>query len=1001
MATPEGYTPAPTAPEVAWLDSPELGNFGRLAPSLHARGWTPVPITPGTKAVHVKGWSDWCQRRQTEAELAELIAGHEAHGIGLAMTAELVAVDVDVCEPDLAELVRQAAFATLGPTALERLGGDPKTLLLYRIEWGGAPRTGKRLWRIAANDGSLTAAVELFAGSGQVVAYAQHPGGFPYRWRSPQHPAITKAGDLPAVTPDHFEAFHRELVARLAPAYQCVPASTPQTASIGPDDDDVAGRRGPRGPYAGLDEQTFIARAAGNLRAAGPGERHDAMLRVVASCLGRGWRPERVQGFVAEHWLDPHADGPNFDRRARERAIAGAIKGAQAKGWETPEPGNLPRTEHDPAPTPAPPGSPAASNGAPAPQASEQPEADKPSGRGPLTTTQLCDLELTRQGYQRRGAGGALILRCRRIGALVTDEHGDGLGREITRADGRTVVVPLAITKRPADLHGWLARHGVWSVKRPGGGTNDMVGFLVEHGDRELDGTAEVPSVATDHVGWLDTADGRVFTLPDDRSVTLGEATAPRLVGLPELVRHYKPKGTPEGWAEGVGALVAGNPVLQATIGAALAAPLLPLIGDHGAWCLSFVGRTTSGKTTAAKAGISVWRSPEGFVRWSSTEAGMRVIMAHERNTAVLLDELGDARPDTLEAVTYALSGGARGRATVDNGLRDPLVMQGFVLATAEQPLADRFRAVLKRTVPGGVRRRVVELDSTLDDATGCFRELHGHASSAALVRQLEGAMAAHYGHAGHQLLEALADDTDHVLGTFRNFVATATKAAPQGGPLLGAVYLTLAKALAGAAVGAELGLVEADPAELHESLGELAERWLGRQADAGGGIDADDGLVGAVGAIVANRTRFAPTGVWPAGRGDAAPPDPDDELWGEPAGPPVVRSVPAQAMADLAHGQPWQTAHGESWGYAVRLESGELQWHVAPEVWRRIAGHQPDDAARLAVAKGWALGGADHYTRRVQIGGARRRYVILTQRAFDDCYPAPGAEGGSDEIPF
>ena len=82
---------------------------------------------------------------------------------------EIVAIDLDLEDPDMAAHAGRCALQYLGLTPLIRIGREPRKLLIYR------------------NDGTIKSRkshpIEIFAGSGQVVAFGYHAkAGRDYQW---------------------------------------------------------------------------------------------------------------------------------------------------------------------------------------------------------------------------------------------------------------------------------------------------------------------------------------------------------------------------------------------------------------------------------------------------------------------------------------------------------------------------------------------------------------------------------------------------------------------------------------------------------------------------------------------------------------------------------------------------------------------------------------------------------------------------------------------------
>jgi hypothetical protein len=119
----------------------------------------------------------------------------------LAIPPEVVAYDLDICDPDHAAAAAAIADGILGQTPLVRIGKAPKSIRIYRN--AGGIRSSKQH------------PLETFAGSGQVIGFGWHAETRqPYRWphASPLTVDVT-CSDIPAVTLAQHERFKRELLA--------------------------------------------------------------------------------------------------------------------------------------------------------------------------------------------------------------------------------------------------------------------------------------------------------------------------------------------------------------------------------------------------------------------------------------------------------------------------------------------------------------------------------------------------------------------------------------------------------------------------------------------------------------------------------------------------------------------------------------------------------------------------------------------------------------------
>lgn len=262
----------------------------------------------------------------------------------------------------------------------------------------------------------------------------------------------------------------------------------------------------------------------------------------------------------------------------------------------------------------------------------------------------------------------------------------------------------------------------------------------------------QVPTVrmrAASVTGW----NGGAFVLPhtvigaDDIWFQASGRTAP-----------YASGGTFDEW-RGLAALAPGNSLLMLAFSAALAGPLLgPLNIDGGG--THIYGDSSSGKTTALNAAVSVWGGPAFKRTWRATANGLEGTGSLHSDTLLALDELGEIDPKSLYEAAYALiNGTGKTRANRHGEARQASRWRVFLVSTGELTIAARISA-------GGIEAKAGQelriLDVPVSGKHGLFDHLHGRASGAALSDEIRNLAARHYGHAGprfvSELVKALGD---------------------------------------------------------------------------------------------------------------------------------------------------------------------------------------------------------------------------------------------------
>jgi len=257
---------------------------------------------------------------------------------------------------------------------------------------------------------------------------------------------------------------------------------------------------------------------------------------------------------------------------------------------------------------------------------------------------------------------------------------------------------------------------------------------------------AQTPPVrmrAASVTGWS----GDAFVLPDtvigadDIWFQASGRTAP-----------YASAGSFETWRE-LAALATGNPLLMLAFASALAGPLLGPLNLDGAG-VHIYGDSSSGKTTALHAAVSVWGGPAFKRTWRATANGLEGTGSLHSDTLLALDELGEIDPRSLYEAAYALiNGTGKTRANRHGEARQASRWRVFLLSTGELTIAARMNA-------GGIEAKAGQelriLDVPVRGKHGLFDDLRGRATGATMSDEVRNLAAQHYGHAGPRFVEAL-----------------------------------------------------------------------------------------------------------------------------------------------------------------------------------------------------------------------------------------------------
>lgn len=145
----------------------------------------------------------------------------------------------------------------------------------------------------------------------------------------------------------------------------------------------------------------------------------------------------------------------------------------------------------------------------------------------------------------------------------------------------------------------------------------------------------------TDRLGWVDST-CKNFVLGDKR--VLGEDEMVFLNDVApssNLAMHRR--GTLEDWRTEVAQRCSGNPIMLVAVSLAFAGPLVGFLGRESAG-LHLRGGSASGKTTSARAAVSVWSDPAELNGWRTTDNALEGTAATCNGSLLMLDEIAEVR---------------------------------------------------------------------------------------------------------------------------------------------------------------------------------------------------------------------------------------------------------------------------------------------------------------------------------------------------------------------
>lgn len=237
--------------------------------------------------------------------------------------------------------------------------------------------------------------------------------------------------------------------------------------------------------------------------------------------------------------------------------------------------------------------------------------------------------------------------------------------------------------------------------------------------------------------------DGKIIGDEDKRVVFHGRSAT---------ASGYTVAGTAQSWRENVAALVVGNPSMMLGVAAALAAPLVGLVGADG-FGVHFFQQSSAGKTTAANIASSLYGDPDALrLTWYGTALGIANEAQAHHDGLLALDEVGQgADPKSVATSAYTLfNGSGKLQGAKDGGNRELKRWRTVAISTGEMDIETYL-------VSHGIKPKAGQLVRLLNVPLEKTTEFHGLPSGKAHADTLRDAWGAHHGAAGREWVRWLA----------------------------------------------------------------------------------------------------------------------------------------------------------------------------------------------------------------------------------------------------
>jgi len=250
------------------------------------------------------------------------------------------------------------------------------------------------------------------------------------------------------------------------------------------------------------------------------------------------------------------------------------------------------------------------------------------------------------------------------------------------------------------------------------------------------------------------------YIMPDGEII--GTPVRPVLFsGRSSAAAGYTIQGTTNSWRNNVARLVYGNYSMMTATAAALAAPLIGLVGADG-FGIHFYEQSSAGKTTTANVASSLYGNPDLLrLTWYGTALGLANEAAAHNDGLMPLDEVGQgADPVSVSQSAYALFNGVgKLQGAKEGGNRDLKRWRTVAISTGEMDL-ETFIASAGRKTKAGQLVRLLNIPLSKADRFHDYKNGKRHADA------LKNAYQHHHGAAGREWLKWLADHQQQAIET-------------------------------------------------------------------------------------------------------------------------------------------------------------------------------------------------------------------------------------------
>lgn len=265
-----------------------------------------------------------------------------------------------------------------------------------------------------------------------------------------------------------------------------------------------------------------------------------------------------------------------------------------------------------------------------------------------------------------------------------------------------------------------------------------------------------------DAYGWVEL--GKSFIVP---SATVGDTNGHDIVfnGDEDGAPKYGQGGTLKQWQNTIGRNARHSSRIAFAVCMAFASPLLKFTSEPSGG-FHLVGQSSSGKTTAIRAGVSVWAqvledSGELKTSWNATGNGLEGVAKNHSDLPLFLDELGQGDNGRLnvEQVLYMLGNGTGKQRMTREAKARALNLWRLLFMSAGELSASEMMERLKKDIATGANVRMATIEACPEGGHGVFETLPKGVEARALAESFSEDGAKYYGTAGVDFMRAFIDD--------------------------------------------------------------------------------------------------------------------------------------------------------------------------------------------------------------------------------------------------